>query len=290
MILTQIVANVGGMVTPISSPQNAVGLANMDPVISWPAWLGVTLPLSIVSDVLCWLALIWVYQPSSVTPRVQPIRSTKEPFTATQFFIVFVTLATIGLWCFESALRPVFGASGVIAILPMVAFFGTGILTKDDFNNFLWTVIMLAMGGTALGDAVTNTGLLGEISRGIQLALGTSGVWVALLTFCGLVLVAATFISHTVSALIILPLVKEVGDAMGGHGNILVMGTMIMCSGAMGLPISGFPNINAVSLEDATGRPYVNTKDFLRVGVPLSVIVYALTVTFGYGLMLLFQI
>lgn len=72
-----------------------------------------------------------------------------------------------------------------------------------------------------------------------------------------------------------------------GASNTLVMAVMLMCSGAMGLPISGFPNINAVSLEDATGRPYVGTVDFLRLGVPLSVAVYVLTVTVGYGTMLL---
>jgi phosphate transporter len=74
----------------------------------------------------------------------------------------------------------------------------------------------------------------------------------------------------------------------GGHADLLVMGAAIMCSGAMGLPISGFPNINAVSLEDATGQPYVGTKDFLKVGVPISVIVCLLTVSLGYGTMLLF--
>lgn len=35
----------------------------------------------------------------------------------------------------------------------------------------------------------------------------------------------------------------------------------------MGLPVSGFPNMNAVSLEDSTGQTYVSTGDFLMVGV-----------------------
>lgn len=65
------------------------------------------------------------------------------------------------------------------------------------------------------------------------------------------------------------------------------MGATMMCSGAMGLPISGFPNINAVSIEDATGRPYLKTRDFLKVGVPMSVAVLVITVTVGYGIMML---
>lgn len=59
-----------------------------------------------------------------------------------------------------------------------------------------------------------------------------------------------------------------------------------MCSGAMGLPISGFPNITAISIESVGGRPFVKTKDFLKVGIPISVIVLLITVTVGYGIML----
>lgn len=53
---------------------------------------------------------------------------------------------------------------GVLAIVPLVAFFGFGVLNKDDFNGFLWNVVMLAMGGLALGEAVQSSGLLLEIS------------------------------------------------------------------------------------------------------------------------------
>lgn len=53
---------------------------------------------------------------------------------------------------------------GVLAIVPLIAFFGFGVLSKDDFNGFLWNVVMLAMGGLALGEAVQSSGLLLEIS------------------------------------------------------------------------------------------------------------------------------
>ncbi len=44
-------------------------------------------------------------------------------------------------------------------------FFGTGILSKEDFNNFLHTVLFLAMGGIALGKAVTSSGLLESLDE-----------------------------------------------------------------------------------------------------------------------------
>lgn len=281
-------SNIGGLVTPISSPQNAIAMENMDPPVTWPLWLTVTIPLAILSDLCCWLALIQVYRPSKTTPRVPPIRAHGEPMNSKQYFIIAVTLGTIGLWCCESLLRPWVGNSGVIAIVPMLLFFGTGILDKDDFNNFLWTVIMLAMGGIALGTAVSNSQLLKTIASSISQILQSQPLFVALCAFCLFTLFAATFISHTVSALIILPIVQEVGKTLpGDHANLLVMGAAMLCSGAMGLSISGFPNIFAVSIEDPTGRPYVTNKDFLKIGVPLSFVVFLLTISIGYGLMLL---
>lgn len=41
--------------------------------------------------------------------------------------------------------------------------------------------------------------------------------------------------------------------------------TRARAAGAMGLPVSGFPNMNAVALEDGTGQTFVSTVDFLKV-------------------------
>ena len=49
--------------------------------------------------------------------------------------------------------------------------------------------------------------------------------------------------------------------------------------------VSGFPNMNAVALEDATGANYVDTLDFLKVGVPGSILAYGTIVSVGYVLM-----
>ena len=66
-----------------------------------------------------------------------------------------------------------------------------------------------------------------------------------LVVFAALILVIATFISHTVAALIILPLVHQVGQGMEEpHPNLLVFASALMCSAAMSLPTSGFPNMS----------------------------------------------
>lgn len=85
---------------------------------------------------------------------------------------------------------------------------------QDDFNSMLWNVVMLAMGGLALGEAVTSSGLLLSIAEQLQHLVQGASVWRVLVIFCGLVLVATTFVSHTVGAMVVLPIIQSVGSQL----------------------------------------------------------------------------
>src|SRR5579871_4710292 len=159
-------SNIGGMLSPIASPQNIVALSIMEPQPSWGIWFFIALPVGIISILLIWVLLLISFRPDHGTTIV-PIRPVRDPFSGIQWFISFITLATIILWCLSHEVEKVFGDMGVVAIIPLVLFFGTGILTKEDFNNFLWTIIILAAGGLSLGKAVNSSGLLHTIATAI---------------------------------------------------------------------------------------------------------------------------
>ncbi|KAL6717383.1 low-affinity phosphate transporter [Lecanora helva] len=279
-------SNIGGAASPIASPQNIIALQNMRPQPSWGIWFFVALPICIVSILLIWVLLLMTFQPGKGTTIV-PIRPMKDKFTGVQWFISLITLVTIVLWCVSHQLEHVFGDMGVVAIIPMVAFFGTGILTKEDFNNFLWTIIILAAGGLSLGKSVSSSGLLHTIAGTITEKVEGMSLYGVLVVFAALILVIATFISHTVAALIILPLVHQVGAGMKEpHPNLLVMGSAIMCSAAMGLPTSGFPNMTAIMMEDSqTGQRYLRVQHFISRGIPSSIITFVVVISLGYGLL-----
>ncbi|KAJ5636676.1 uncharacterized protein N7484_009989 [Penicillium longicatenatum] len=281
-------ANVGGAASPIASPQNIIALQNMYPSISWGTWFFISLPVCIISILLIWGLLLVTFHPGR-NQNIVPMRPVKDRFTGIQYFISAVTLGTIGLWCVSHQLEHIFGDMGVIAIIPLVLFFGTGILNKEDFNNFLWTIIILAAGGLCLGKAVTSSGLLHTIASGITARVEHLSLYSVLLVFCALILVIATFISHTVAALIILPLVRQIGVSMEDpHPNLLVMASALMCSVAMGLPTSGFPNMTAIMTEvPQTGQRYLHVRHFLSRGIPSSLMSFVVIVTIGYGLMVI---
>ncbi|KAG2225641.1 hypothetical protein INT45_012113 [Circinella minor] len=277
---------IGGMTSPISSPQNIVTLEYMNPNPGWGIWFAAALPISVISVFVCWGILLLVYRPDRCTPHLNKIKPTKGKVTYSQIYIMFITLITIALWCAETAMEDSIGSTGVIAAVPLFMFFGTGILKKDDLHQFLWSVVVLAQGGMALGFAVTSSGLLEDIALQIKDGIQDLDAIAILCIFACLILVFSTFVSHTVAALIIVPIVQQVGENLPvPRANLLVMGAGLACSAGMALPVSGYPNMSAVMLENAAGKPYLTSKDFLIVGIPTSIFATVLIFTLGYGIL-----
>ena len=54
----------------------------------------------------------------------------QDPITWKQAYVMFIALGTVGLWCANSALDQYLGQMGIVAIIPMVFFFGFGLLNK----------------------------------------------------------------------------------------------------------------------------------------------------------------
>ena len=107
----------------------------MDPQVSWAQWFTVALPVSGISIFLIWLLLLASYHPARSPDgegdiEIRPIRPTRDSFTLKQYWVILICLVTISLWCFEHAIHEVVGDMGVIALIPIIAFFSTGVLKK----------------------------------------------------------------------------------------------------------------------------------------------------------------
>jgi len=107
---------------------------------------------------------------------------------------------------------------------------------------------------------------------------------VVALAFVALMWVVGNFISHTVSAIIILPVVKSVAEALPGSGSLelLVMTTVLVDSGAMGLPVSSFPNAQMYSEQDRHGKPFLDGADFMKTGFLIGILEVGVIISMTY--------
>jgi len=58
-------------------------------------------------------------------------------------------------------------------------------------------------------------------------------------------------------------------------------------SGAMGLPVTSFPNAQCYSIKDKTGTQFLTAMDYVKTGFPIGVLEVALMMCVGYFLLYL---
>lgn len=63
------------------------------------------------------------------------------------------------------------------------------VVSQDDFEQFLWTVVFLAMGGIALGKGVESSGLLVVMDEVIRKILGDLSLYGVVMVLSAIVLV-----------------------------------------------------------------------------------------------------
>lgn len=281
--------NVGGMMSPIASPENAIVLGyleerNSKHAISWLTWMKLSVPIGIMAIVIIWSYLCLVLLRNEVLQPIPPILIEEQKVGKQDWITIVCTLVSVMLWCSLSAARDVFGVMATVAIIPLVVFFGVGLLNVTDVRNFSWHLILLICGGNVLGEAVRSSRLLALLTDPLIPWLSRHEVWTVCMVMIGLVFLLSSFVPHTVAALILTPVVITIGQAIH-HTHSLVFTTIFMLNLTMSLPVSTFPNINSWLVDDDFHRPFLHARDFVKHGVGVSLLMVGLMATAGYALL-----
>lgn len=285
VLAVAVASNVGGAISPISSPQNvfAIGMLGNP---SWATWLAIAVPFCAMTSLGGWLIImgpgVFKKDTAGKSLNCASYFGTSDAFRwgVKEITVVLTIVATIALWGLDHGTY--FGNNGLIALIPVLVFFGSGMLGKDEFNSFPWTVIMLAIGGCLMGDALRNCGLLNLIADSLKV-FATYSLFMQCCLVSLIVTIATCFISHTVGAMIFLPIVQGVSNG----SRVVMMGACLACSAGMALPISSFPNMAASSQEDSLGRPILNSSQFVRYGVMCSLVTWVSICAISYPIMAL---
>lgn len=263
-------ANIGGIGTPIASPPNAVAysiLVKEGLPISFLNWVIIAVPLMLLLLLVTWLLLYATYKPIHADIAFKPQKTKIE---ARGWYVIVILILTVFLWLSES-LHGL--SSSIVALVPAIAFTATGLLTRQDVNSLDWHILILIIGGLALGEGMRITGLDTVFVNLIP----TEGAFV-LIGFIVVTLLFSTFISNTAAANLILPIgiSYSLEHMTSANGSILVgMSIALAASLAMALPISTPPNTIAYVKGELV------SKDFMRNGVIIGILSIILIYAFG---------
>lgn len=286
--------NLGGMMTPLSSPQNAVTVESVAAVaieyginaeISFVEFFATTLPFSLFCCVISWLILMARFKLD--IDEVPPVPPARTDFGWRQIFVCVVSVGTVAIWIsLPFGGNHVFSDFGIVGFIPVMLFYGSTILPPARLADLPWNIIFLLFGGNALCKIVTESGLMQVASDLMTSLLGNQGLWVSILIVNLCVIFIDFFLTHTVSSMITLPLVCKFA-ATRNHLELYAMATCMTTTASQILPVSSFPNMCCASLQDETGKFYITSKEMIIWGIMITAtcVVAVMSVYYGLGLL-----
>ena len=140
---------------------------------------------------------------------------------------------------------------------------------KDAIGTISWESVILFAAMIPLATAMDKTGLSAMISGGIVSGLGTYGPYAVL---AGIMLgtqVLTMFISNTATAVLFAPIALQAASALGVSPIPFMIGVSVAASMCFMSPFSTPPNAMVMSV----GK--YSFMDYVRVGLPLQVVVIA---------------
>ena len=193
------------------------------------------------------------------TEASKAIISERGPVAAVIIFLMI--LAMIFNW-----LPPVMAVLMADILLILTRCFRS---VKDAIGTISWESVILFAAMIPLATAMDNTGLSSMISGGIVSGLGTYGPYAVL---AGIMLgtqLLTTFISNTATAVLFAPIALQAASALGVSPVPFMIGVSVAASMCFMSPFATPPNAMVMSV----GK--YSFMDYVRVGLPLQVIVIA---------------
>ena len=238
------------------------------------------MPLTIVLLLIGWFLLKKFFPFKKKTIELNIEGDVQHNWRTKVVAVTFVV--TVLLWILD---RVTGVGANTVAMIPIVVFAFTGVVTAKDLQEINWSVIWMVAGGFALGLALNESGLAENVIKSIPFCSWSP---VAILVASGLICyLLSNFISNTATAALLVPILavvcKGMGstlDSIGGTPTVLI-GIAVAASVAMSLPISTPPN----AIAHSTGL--VKQNEMMKIGIAMGVIglVLGYTLLFVLGTM-----
>lgn len=287
-----IAGNLGSYLTPVSSAQSVFIfslLKESSLEITWLTWIKITIPTAYASLIVGWLYLYWYYELAGLsieTPQTSDIEQADDNNHINKeisngklklWAVIIITLLTIILWATSSITKKVLGGMGMIAFIPIVLLFGLEILQVDDLRMIPWEIVLFMMGALALVTTVRSSGLLAALSEHMTSTIAPYSVSVQLVMVSLVLFFTSSIKSHTTAGFILMPVVVDFlayGEATEG---VIFMAATMAASLGMSFPFSSLSNMAVSTVADGDGNLILTSKDFLRVGTPIAILSYLIS-------------
>ncbi len=259
--------NLGGMVTLIGSPPNAIAASAVG--LSFSEWLRWGIPMFVILFPLMIFVLYFTFRPTFTRSIAFTLNTIDYHWQRNAVIIIFAFTA-LG-WIFSSPLSDAFGISSgfdsMLAVLAIVMLTGSKCLPFDDFvEKTNWGILLLFGGGLTLSAVLKASGASMWLANLISSNLPVNHTWLLLIIVCLFVIFLTELVSNTASAALLVPLFMSVAADLNLPPVVIVVVIAFCASCAFMLPVATPPNAIVFS------SGFIPQKEMMRAGFLLNII------------------
>lgn len=268
-----------------AAAQNLVAIGfiedQMDQSVSWGQWFMWAAPWSVLMSIALYFIMRW-----AIKPETESITGGKElvekqlaemgPMSGAEKRLTAIAIALLFFWATEDVLHPISSAVITIVAVGIMLMPGVGVMTwKYAQEHINWGTLVVFAAGISLGSFLLNTGAATWLSEKTFGAIGLSSMpIIAAIALVSLfnILIHLGFASATSLASALIPVFIALAstlDAPNGGLGFVIIQQFVICFGFL-LPVSAPQNMLAY------GTGAFTSKQFLRTGIPLTIIGYLL--------------
>jgi len=270
-------ANIGGIITMIATPPNAIGAAILH--LSFSEWILYGLPIFAITFPLMVILLTLYFKPNRHLAIGKMVF--KPETDAPNKTLAAIFLFTILLWVLDGVIAPLLnikeGFNSLVSVSAIFLIFITRVLNWDEIlKSIHWEVLLLFGGGLSLGMFIDQSGLgmilVSKVSQLVTVIPIFFFLWIIVLFS----IILTEFMSNTASAALILPLLFTMSNQLHINPMILVLPATIAASYGFMMPVGTPPN----AMVYATGL--VPQNNMIKAGFLLNLLFSILLTTFFY--------
>jgi solute carrier family 13 (sodium-dependent dicarboxylate transporter), member 2/3/5 len=253
--------------------------------ISWIDWLIVGAPYSIALSVALYFVLMKMMAPAAgetAAPATGKLGPELGPMTVDQIKLLIFSVVLLGFWATEGKLHSFDSSTVAVAAVALMFVPKIGVIDwKQVQSRIPWGILIQLGVGVSLGTALLKTGAAGWLATfvvnefGVQ-QLSIFAILAVLWLF--LILIHLGFSSGAAMATTMIPVMLSVlQQAQIPTLQVAGMTMLLTFVTSVGwiLPINGPQNMLAFGTDTFEAR------DFIRVGIVLTVIAYVLLLVFA---------
>ena len=291
MIATAQAASLWNVGIKTAGAQNMIAVGHIEKLlgkaITWPEWFIAAAPFSAIMSVVLYYILL-----KTMAPETDEIAGGKEtiaralkdlgPMTTNEKKLLLMSLILLFFWSTENILHKFDTSSTTIAMVAIMLLPKVGVMSwKDAQPRIGWGTLVLFGVGISLGSALLATKAAAWLAKIIVGLFGLQTMpALAILAVLALFLIVIHlgFASATALSAAMIPIIIAVLQGVKTPGINLIGMTMIL---QFVISFGYILPVNAPQNMVAYGTDTFEVRDFVRTGIPLTIVSYGLLLLFG---------